>query len=80
MLLDGRAQESGLKRRGRDETLFVAMNGYQGVVPFTLPSAPGGRRWTRLVDTNRGGTALEHFEFGQRYELAGRTLVLFVLH
>ena len=46
MLLDGRAQESGVKRRGSDATLMTMVN-------FTLPSVPEGRHWQGLIDTNR---------------------------
>jgi glycogen operon protein len=79
MLLDGRAQETGTKRRGRDETLLLVINAHHGVVPFRLPAAPEGRRWMRVVDTNRPGNAAAHYRFGQLYEVAGRSLALFVL-
>jgi hypothetical protein len=36
LLLDGRAQESGIKRRGSDATLLLVYNAHPDVVNFTL--------------------------------------------
>ena len=41
MLLDGRAQATGIKQRGQDATMLLIGNAHHDVVPFTLP---GGRR------------------------------------
>jgi glycogen operon protein len=38
MLLDGRAQESGVKRRGSDATLLLVYNAHFDVVNFALPA------------------------------------------
>ena len=51
VLLDGRAQETGIRRVGSDSTLLLVMNSHTEVVPFTLPDAVGGSRWVRLIDT-----------------------------
>ena len=64
MLLDGRAQESGVKRRGSDATLLLIYNAHHDVVNFTLPSVPEGRHWQGLIDTNRPDSALGAFSFG----------------
>ena len=79
MLLDGRAQETGIRRHGRDHTLLVVMNAHHGMVEFQLPSAPGGRQWTRLIDSNHPGIAVERYGFGHRYEVTGRSLLLLAL-
>jgi isoamylase len=80
VLLDGRAQETGIRRVGTDSTLLLTLNAYHDVVRFTLPEAGGGSRWVRLIDTNQGETdELPSFEFGHAYEVTGRSLVLFVL-
>ena len=42
MLLDGRAQQSGIKQRGDEATLLIVFNRWQDVVKFTLPSTNGG--------------------------------------
>jgi glycogen operon protein len=53
VLLDGRAQETGIRRIGTDSTLLLVLNAHHDVVNFRLPEAVGGHRWVRLVDTNR---------------------------
>ncbi|HZH52200.1 MAG TPA: glycogen debranching protein GlgX [Microvirga sp.] len=80
VLLDGRAQETGIRRIGSDSTLLLILNSYEDVVPFHLPEAPGGTRWVRLIDTNLGVDAeLEKFAFGHEYTVTGRSLLLFIL-
>jgi glycogen operon protein len=54
------------------------------VVVFTLPKVNGGRDWRRLVDTNLPGEDddLEDavtFKFGHRYQVTGRSLLMFLL-
>jgi glycogen operon protein len=80
VLLDGRAQETGVRRLGSDSTLLLILNAHEDVVPFTLPEAVGGRHWVRLIDTNRGqDDELEEFDFEHVYEVTGRSLLLFIL-
>ena len=56
------------------------MNSHTAVVPFTLPDAVGGSRWVRLIDTNDAdGEALALRDFGHAYDVAGRSLLMFVL-
>jgi isoamylase len=80
MLLDGRAQPSGIKQRGSDATLLIVFNAHHDVVKFTLREVPEGKRWTRLIDTNLPAVAeMPNFEFGSVYDVTGRSLLLFVL-
>jgi peptide deformylase len=51
LLLDGRAQTSGIRRRGSEATLLLIVNAHHDVVLFTLPEVTGGRDWLRLADT-----------------------------
>jgi len=53
MLIDGRAQPTGIRRKGIDRTLLVMINAHHESVPFMLPSIPGGDRWRLLIDTNQ---------------------------
>jgi glycogen operon protein len=56
------------------------LNAHIDIVPFTLPAAAGGRRWVKLLDTHKpNDTALGSTEFGERYDVPGRALLLFVL-
>ena len=82
MLLDGRAQPTGLRQRGHDATVLMVLNAYHDAVKFALPSYEDGARWQRVFDTNlpdehgADGTTLEP---GHEYEVTGRSLLLFVL-
>jgi len=78
MLIDGRAQTSGLKRRASDVTLLIVVNAYHDAVTFTLPGFVGGDQWLTLIDTNdpeqRERATLKT---GNAHEVAGRSLLLF---
>jgi glycogen operon protein len=79
MLLDGRAQATGLKQRGQDATLLIVLNAYHDVVNFTLPGEPN-ERWRLLIDTNQeGALPTEDFSKGDVYVVAGRSLLLLQL-
>ncbi|MGE4063530.1 MAG: glycogen debranching protein GlgX [Rhodospirillaceae bacterium] len=80
VLLDGRAQPSGIRKQGAEATLLWILNAHHDVVLFTLPEAPGGAGWKLLLDTNqvettRGGT----FTFGHVYEVTPRSTLLLQL-
>ena len=61
MLMDGRAQPTGIRRRGEDATLLMVLNGYHDLVEFTLPETAGGSHWQLLIDTNLAEDAeMEH--------------------
>jgi len=80
MLLDGRAQETGIRRRGELATLLIIFNPWHDVVKFTLPGAPEGSGWTLLADTNFPDAKEEpQFKIGHVYEVTGRSLLLFRL-
>jgi len=78
MLMEGRAQPTGIKRPGSDATLLMVMNAYHDVVNFTLPKVVGGDRWLCLIDTNdpdRAQPAVLGAE--THYTVTGRSLLLF---
>ncbi len=77
MLIDGRAQTSGIKMRAADVTLLIVVNSYHDVVKFTLPEFVGGDQWLTLIDTNdpeRGQTST--LKTGSACQMAGRSLLL----
>ena len=81
MLMDGRAQASGIRRRGRAVTLLLVLNAYHDVVEFTLPDCTDGRHWKLLFDTNTPGDAREApFEIGDVYDVTARSALLFRLN
>ena len=78
MLLDGRAQKTGIKRRGEDRTVLIVMNSFEGAVDFTLPPSEDIQSWSLMVDTNIASlTAEETFKPGDVYLVTGRSLLLF---
>ncbi|MGZ8330711.1 MAG: glycogen debranching protein GlgX [Rhodoplanes sp.] len=83
VVFDGRAQATGIRKRGSDATMLLVVNSHHDVVLFTLPRVAAGRAWLRLIDTN-----LDHVEeeidavrlkFGHVYNVTGRSLLLFRL-
>jgi isoamylase len=80
MLIDGRAQPTGVRQLGREATMLIVFNSYYDVVSFTLPPCPGGESWYRLIDTNLPdevpGTV---FNTGDTYDVTGRSLLLFTM-
>jgi glycogen operon protein len=79
VLLDGRAQETGIRRIGTDATLLLVLNAHDDIVRFKLPEAVGGRQWLCLVDTNQAETDFARHPFGHEYEVTARSLLLFIL-
>ncbi|MBV8167361.1 MAG: glycogen debranching enzyme GlgX, partial [Alphaproteobacteria bacterium] len=83
LLLDGRAQTSGIRRRGSDATLLLILNAHHDVVEFRLPEVTGGRDWLRLVDTalpeEDDPEDPVRLAFDHVYQVTGRSLLLFLL-
>ena len=81
MLMDGRAQATGIRRAASDATLLWILNAHHDVVNLTLPKVAGGRRWSTVFDTSAPDRVREHFvRMGEGYEVAGRSTLLFALH
>ena len=80
MLMDGRAQETGIRRPGADATLLLVVNAHHDLVNFRLPQVPDGGFWTCMVDTNQPAVrGQERFDFDHEYAVTGRSLLLFEL-
>ncbi len=81
MLMDGRAQESGIRRRGRAATLLFVLNAYYDVVQFTLPNCTDGQHWKLLFDTNTPDATREApFDIGDVYDVTARSCLLLRLN
>lgn len=82
-LFDGRAQATGVRKRGSDTTMLLIVNAADNLVRFTLPQVAAGRAWLRLIDTNLSEAEDEEdaqrFKFDQEYEVTPRSLLLFRL-
>ncbi len=80
VVLDGRAQSSGIHRRGGEATLMLLFNAHHDMVEFTLPEVVGGDAWMRVLDTNLPDTQdLARFAVGDTYAVTGRSMLMFVL-
>jgi glycogen operon protein len=81
MLMDGRAQATGIRQRGQDATLLLILNAHHDVVNFQFPEVAGGEAWYCLIDTNQPESeqTRQACKFGGQYEVTGRSLLLFEL-
>ena len=80
MLLDGRAQVSGVQRAGADATLLIVVNAHHDGVDFTLPEVPQGTGWRRILDTfDAQAKGTKTLSFNSTYYVNGRTFALFEL-
>jgi glycogen operon protein len=81
MLMDGRAQATGIRRPASDDTLLWLLNAHHDVVDFTMPEVNGGGSWASVFDTSepeRGKPVV--VRMGKTYKLVGRSTALFALN
>ena len=80
VVLDGRAQPTGIRRRGADATILLVVNSHHDKVEFTLPTVPEGDSWLCLLDTNAPDRIQDApHAFGETYQVTGRSFLLFAL-
>ena len=80
IVLSGRAQPTGIRRRGDDATIMLVLNAHHDVVDFTLPSVAEGDSWHCLLDTNTPEEIQDRpHEFGEVYRVTGHSFLLFAL-
>jgi glycogen operon protein len=80
MLVDGRAQTSGIAKLASDATLLIVLNGADTAVEFRIPDIEGSDLWTCLVDTNLPvRDQLCDLEANETYLATARSVSLFAL-
>jgi len=80
MLLDGRAQPTGIRRKGLDRTLLLMINAHHEPVRFSLPDVPGGTRWRLLICTAEPLKPRRRASNAEgKIDVAGRALMLWEL-
>jgi isoamylase len=80
MLIDGRAQATGIRQRGGDATVLIVLNAHYDLVKVILPSCQGGENWRLKLDSNfPDTTGDEIFSCGTAYEVTARSILLFEL-
>jgi glycogen operon protein len=81
MLLDGRAQTTGIRQRGHEATLLLVINVHHEELDFAMPESPGSNEWSLILDTNDPHCD-EHCRTvtaGTVYKVGSRSLEAFVL-
>ncbi|HWH80752.1 MAG TPA: glycogen debranching enzyme GlgX, partial [Burkholderiaceae bacterium] len=79
MLLDGRAQTSGIVRRSADASVLIVFNAWHDAVEFLLPPAAAYGSWARVIDTATPEPAPPPmFDGGASYLITGRSMLVFV--
>jgi glycogen operon protein len=81
MLIDGRAQKTGIRKKSEDATILVVMNGHHDLVEFTLPKSSAGEEWllaldTNLTDPHPGST----HKPGEKYGVTARSVLVFLVN
>ncbi|WHU43972.1 glycogen debranching enzyme GlgX, partial [Pseudomonas fulva] len=80
MLIDGRAQVSGIARPGSESTVLLIVNAHHDTVPFKLPSVPEGEHWSCVMDTDQPQLRKpKDLPFDSSFDLTGRSVALMVL-
>jgi len=78
MLMDGRAQVSGIKRQASDVTLLLVLSSNHEPAEFVMPAFAGGDRWLCLIDTDDPERAESpFFKTGDKCKISARSLLLF---
>ena len=80
MLMDGRAQPTGIRQLGTEATMLLVLNAHHDLVEFTLPRHGKASSWNLLIDTNQpDGAPGTPFDCGAAYGVTARSLLLFAL-
>ncbi len=80
LILDGRAQPTGIHRQGSDATLLLILNAQHNTLNFRLPAVAQGTSWRKLLDTYAPTSGCDRvFGFGEDIYVAQRSLLLFEL-
>lgn len=80
MLMDGRAQPTGIRRKGEDVTLLLIVNAHNDAVNFMLPEVAQGTAWNCRLDTNRPGLRGDDIHpFNSDFLVTGHSLLLMEL-
>jgi len=81
MLLDGRAQPSGIRQLGKEATLLLVLNDHFDLVNFVMPACVGGDAWTVLLDTNEPCKNIDAtLNTGEEYGVTAHSLLVFKLN
>jgi isoamylase len=78
MLVDGRAQKTGVRKHGADTSILIVMNSFAAWSISHFAKCEGAESWSLLADTNvPARNPKVGFTFGKIYQVTGRSLLLF---
>ena len=80
MLLDGRAQPTGLHERGSEATLLLVFNGSAEAGKFVMPEVVEATGWRWMLDTTESAQMDRTFQPGEVVELIDRTVSLYSMN
>jgi isoamylase len=77
MLLDGRGQATGIKKRGSDASLLMVFNAHHETVKFSLPPCYEADGWKLLFDTTDPKLGGDQLDIGAVYDVPERSMLMF---
>jgi glycogen operon protein len=77
MLIDGRAQSTGIRERGSDSTVLLLFNGHHEAVHFVMPPAIEREGWRQRLNTAAEPQTDRLFKPGETLEAADRSVTVF---
>jgi glycogen operon protein len=77
MLIDGRAQSTGIRERGSDSTVLLLFNGHHEAVHFVMPPAIEREGWRQRLNTAAEPQTDRLFKPGETLEAADRSVSVF---
>jgi isoamylase len=80
MLLDGRAQPTGLHERGSEATLLLIFNGSAESGKFVMPAVVEATGWRWILDTTETAQTDRTCQPGEAVELIDRTVSLYSMY
>ncbi len=77
LLMDGRAQTTGIRQRGKEATVLLIVNASNQLVQFNMPSVAGASAWILLIDTNHpNAEGTPQLNVGATYGVTPKSLLL----
>jgi isoamylase len=76
MLVEGRAQTTGIKKRNDDATTLLIFNGASDGVNFKVPETASGGDWSVLIDTNIPEGSESPLKTGSVYTVTGHSVLV----
>lgn len=80
MLIDGRAQTTGIRERGSDNTVLILFNGHHEPINFVMPPTVEGDGWRLRLDTSSQLQADRVFRPGETRETPERSVSVFLMY